>query len=515
MISSDRFVAAWREWVFGWAWFTMWTTIAAVVISWIFGPVAPVVVWVVWAGFVWWRIRKPGSFQARVATPIAWATWQIRVRTTWDEWALACGLAEERTEWGRSGSETTFIAPRVVSCSVGDGMVHVVTEPIPGQKPADWENRLPELVSTTKALTGRITEADGHRVGVLLVFEDVTKHPGYAVMPVAEYSSPEWVDVGRRQDGSAWDLSVLGRHILIAGATGAGKGSVMWGIIGGLAPLVDEGTVQLWGVDLKGGVELSHGRNLFCHVATTQEDALAALQQFDRELHDRLDLMALWGSRKHDPTAEYPMHVLVLDEILDLLTFAEMDIRRAANKLLSRVLTKGRAAGFVVVACTQIVSKDALEQRDLFSTKIALRLKTAMESQMVLGDGMDRLGAAHRISILEPGAAYVTEDETGLPVKVRADYWSDELIQEVNTAFQEKRQVEVAPVQVADPFGKLSAKAVTDRLAALEDVTTPHLPDELVPEQSTGRKRRKRTPRKRTAAVDPAAPPAADVEVSV
>lgn len=493
----NRLVMAWREWLFGWLWFTMWTMIAAVVSSWIFGPVAPVLVWVVWSGFAWWRLRKPASFLARVVNPIAWATWQIRIRTTWDEWALACGLAEERTVFTESGIRTELVAPMVVSCSVGDGMVHVVTEPIPGGKPGDWENKLPELVSTSKALTGRITEADGHRVGVLLVFEDVTKFPCTAALPVAEYASPEWVDVGRAQDGSAWDIRVLGRHILIAGATGAGKGSVMWGIIGGLAPLVDVGVVQLWGVDLKGGVELSHGKNLFCHVAVTQEDALAVLQQVDRELHDRLDLMAESGARMHAPTVDHPMHVVILDEILDLLSFAEAEIRRPANKLLNRMLTKGRAAGVVVVACTQVVTKDALVQRDLFSTRIALRLQTAVESQMVLGDGMDVLGPAHRISIREPGTAYATDEETGLPARVRADYWSDDLIAELNGLYREHRDVFVDAAQITDPFGTLTTKSVTDQLAALEGVTTPHRPEALIPEQPV--KRRKRTPRKRTA----------------
>ena len=33
-----------------------------------------------------------------------------------------------------------------------------------------------------------------------------------------------------------WMLPVLGQHLLVAGATGAGKGSVLWSLIAGLAP---------------------------------------------------------------------------------------------------------------------------------------------------------------------------------------------------------------------------------------------------------------------------------------
>ena len=46
---------------------------------------------------------------------------------------------------------------------------------------------------------------------------------------------------------------------------------------------------------------------------------------------------------------------------------------------------------------------------------------------MVLGEGMTHLAPAHRIPAEAPGTGYVLADD-GSTVKVRADYWSDDLV---------------------------------------------------------------------------------------
>src|SRR5690606_26246726 len=67
---------------------------------------------------------------------------------------------------------------------------------------------------------------------------------------------------GRCEDGSPWRLRLLGTHVLIAGATGAGKGSVIWSTIRALLPLMRAGLVEVWAIDPK-RMELSFGRVLF------------------------------------------------------------------------------------------------------------------------------------------------------------------------------------------------------------------------------------------------------------
>ncbi len=68
---------------------------------------------------------------------------------------------------------------------------------------------------------------------------------------------------GCREDGDPWTVQLRGSHTLIAGATGAGKESVLWSLIRGLGPAIRDGLVRLWVVDPKGGLEVAAGRPLF------------------------------------------------------------------------------------------------------------------------------------------------------------------------------------------------------------------------------------------------------------
>ena len=69
--------------------------------------------------------------------------------------------------------------------------------------------------------------------------------------------------VGAARTAAIYRLQLLGTHVLCAGATGAGKGSVLWSIIDQLAPAVRDGMVELWALDPKGGMELAAGAPLF------------------------------------------------------------------------------------------------------------------------------------------------------------------------------------------------------------------------------------------------------------
>ena len=71
------------------------------------------------------------------------------------------------------------------------------------------------------------------------------------------------IPVGRHEDGTDWRFSLWGTHVLIAGATGAGKGSVLWSLLRGLSAAIDDGWVQVWAIDPKGGMELRPGQRLF------------------------------------------------------------------------------------------------------------------------------------------------------------------------------------------------------------------------------------------------------------
>ena len=205
------------------------------------------------------------------------------------------------------------------------------------------------------------------------------------------------VRLGRTQSGGDWWLPIRGRHTLVAGRTGSGKGSVLWGIGCGLAPAVRADVVRLWGVDLKRGVELAMGAGLFSARAYTPDEALGVLRALMGVIDERGAVMA-GATRLHEPTVGDPLHVLVIDELAALTAYADISIRREADRLLSEILTQGRALGVVVVACVQDPRKDVVSMRGLFTQTVALRLASADETVMVLGEGMTRIAPAHRIS---------------------------------------------------------------------------------------------------------------------
>jgi DNA segregation ATPase FtsK/SpoIIIE, S-DNA-T family len=84
-----------------------------------------------------------------------------------------------------------------------------------------------------------------------------------APLPPAEPPDPASLPVARREDGPTYRLRLLGSHLLVVGATGSGKGSVLWSIVADLSPGVASGVVALWVLDPKGLMELAGGRRMF------------------------------------------------------------------------------------------------------------------------------------------------------------------------------------------------------------------------------------------------------------
>ena len=182
-------------------------------------------------------------------------------------------------------------------------------------------------------------------------------------------------------------MRLRGSHTLVAGATGAGKGSVIWSLIRALGPLIRDGLVTLWVLDPKGGMELAAGAPLFdrfvyddpAAMADVLQDAVAVMQARAARLRGH--------TRLHDPTPDEPLITVVVDELAALTAYAERDDRRRINAALSLLLSQGRAVGVVVVAALQDPRKETLPFRDLFPTRIALAFAEAEQTDLVLGPG--------------------------------------------------------------------------------------------------------------------------------
>jgi S-DNA-T family DNA segregation ATPase FtsK/SpoIIIE len=171
------------------------------------------------------------------------------------------------------------------------------------------------------------------------------------------------------------------------------------------------------------------GAALFTLRAYDPDAALRTLKALLRVIDERGHRMA-GHTRLHAPTPGDPLHVLVIDELAALTAYADVMVRREAERLLSEILTQGRALGVVVVACVQDPRKDVVPVRGLFTQTIALRLRSTEETVMVLGEGASAIAPAHLISPRVPGTAWIVDD-TGAVDRVRADFWPDDVIRAV------------------------------------------------------------------------------------
>src|SRR6266542_4169658 len=89
-------------------------------------------------------------------------------------------------------------------------------------------------------------------------------------------------------------------------------------------------------------------------------------------------------------------------------------------------LTQGRAVCVHVLAALQDPRKEVLPFRNLFPTRIGLRLSEDAEVDMVLGEGArDRGALCDRIPMSQPGTAFVLLDGDPTPQRIRFPYTDD------------------------------------------------------------------------------------------
>lgn len=328
----------------------------------------------------------------------------------------------------KPGVEGTVV-PQLLSVDCGRWADHVEVGMLMGQSLTDYERACPALATSFGALECRVrARAPG------LLWLDFRHGDPLArtipALPIPAETDLSAVPVGVRDDGKPWQLQLLGTHLFIAGVTGSGKGSILWSLLRGLAPAISAGTVRVWALDPKGGMELAFGRPMFTRFAAESSEAMVRLlEDAVAVMDDRAQRMA-GITRLHVPTVAEPMILLIVDELASLTAYEpDRKLRERATAALSALLTKGRAVAVVVVAAAQDPRKEVVTFRSLFPTKVALRLDTPSQVDMVLGDGMHGMGAAcDRIPASLPGIGYVTVDDLREPQRVRASWVTDEQI---------------------------------------------------------------------------------------
>jgi DNA segregation ATPase FtsK/SpoIIIE-like protein len=191
-------------------------------------------------------------------------------------------------------------------------------------------------------------------------------------------------------------------------------------------------------------MELGIGRPLFARFASKDFTQMATmLEQAASLAQSRADRLA-GVTRQHTPAVAEPVVVLVIDELANLTSYlTDRQLRDRIKAALSIVLSQGRAVGVHVVAAIQDPRKDVLPFRNLFPTRIGLRLSEPGEVDMVLGDGIrDRGALCDRIPQAMPGVGFVVLDGDPPPVRVRFSYLTDDEIRGLAREYGRPRLVD-------------------------------------------------------------------------
>lgn len=381
----------------------------------------------------WWRTH-PDSFHR-------WAAPSLRsFKRRWHDyrgarWADVLADCELTRSNGTTGQN---VVPRLLRVRAVTPSIDVLSVRMArGQDVRVWTDRAEALAD---ALRAHRVAVGRQRPGRLRIVVEREMPFAYALPAPDIPGEPVDVDLGALdlgddEFGQPVTVSVInGSHHLVVGATGAGKGSAMWGTLRQLGPMIRDGWVRVWMIDLKGGQETEIGAPLFHRRAITMADAVELIGEFRDQMKTDQERLRTDGVRKAVIGPDHPLDLLMIDELAMLTAYGDRSMVRKAINLLSEVMTQARSTGKCVAGYIQEPAKDVLEIRELFTTRICLGVTAASHVDMALGDGArDRGALADDIPLDEDhaGIGFRMDRGTRLPRRIRLGYSSDTDITEL------------------------------------------------------------------------------------
>jgi len=236
-------------------------------------------------------------------------------------------------------------------------------------------------------------EVPNATVSIVAVREILEAIPNRGQVP------PLWMALGKDITGRPvfGDLAKM-PHLLVAGATGAGKSVCLNCIIASLLSSATPDQVQMLMIDPK-RVELTVYNgipHLIKDVITDPRLAAGALFEMTKEMDTRYERFAKAGVRKIEeynakfPDETLPYVVIIIDELADLMLIAPARVETT----IMRLAQLARATGIHLIVATQRPSVDVIT--GLIKANIPSRIAFAVSSQIDSRTILD-MGGAERL----------------------------------------------------------------------------------------------------------------------
>jgi S-DNA-T family DNA segregation ATPase FtsK/SpoIIIE len=235
---------------------------------------------------------------------------------------------------------------------------------------------------------------------------------GWAVVTLRTRSAADGMDLSGWMPGAPWGVDTitgepvmvpLGRRMLIAGTSGAGKS---WSTRALLAEASEAEDHRLVVIDPK-RVEAINWEHR-ARTAISRDEVLEVTDELVAEMHDRLALVPR-GRDTIEISPERPRITVFVDEGAEVISMARIKGYDRVMENLSTLARMARAAEIILIWATQKPTMDAKGGIDpqisaQITYRAALALSTSSESRVVFGEDATEKGwHAHELPM--PGVA--------------------------------------------------------------------------------------------------------------